>query len=68
MQTIMSQAEISGLSSGALQSLIRELESAIARERNPNARARLEGALRAARAESSRRQHRCFAPKPPGFR
>lgn len=66
MQTFISQAEISSLSSGALQSLIRELENAIVRERNPAARARLEAALRAARAESSRRQPR-FAPKPPGF-
>ena len=67
MQTFMSQAEISALSSGALQSLIRELESALRYERNPSARARLEAALRAARAEIARRQPR-FAPKPPGFR
>ena len=67
MQTFISQSEISALSSGALQSLIRELESAIARERNPNVRAHLEAALRAARAEIARRQPR-FAPKPPGFR
>ena len=67
MQTFMSQAEISALSSGALQSPIRELESALRYERNPSARARLEAALRAARAEIARRQPR-FAPKPPGFR
>lgn len=66
MQTFISQAEISALSSGALQSLIRELESAIARERNPANKSRLEAALRAARAEIVRRQPR-FAPRPPSF-
>lgn len=66
MPTFISQAEISALSSGALQSLIRELESALARERNPAIRSRLEAALRAARSELARRQPR-FAPRPPGF-
>lgn len=66
MQTFISQAEISALSGGALQSLICELESAIARERNPANKSRLEAALRAARAEIARRQPR-FAPRPPSF-
>ena len=66
MQTIMSQAEISSLSTGALSALIRELEGEIARERSPNVRSRLETVLRAARAELARRQPR-FTPRPPGF-
>lgn len=66
MQTFMSQAEISGLSTGALHALIRELENGIAFERNPETRARLQDALRTARAEIARRQPR-FVPKPPGF-
>lgn len=66
MQTFIPQAEISALSGGALQSLIRELENAIARERDPAIKSRLEAALRAARAEIARRQPR-FAPKPPRF-
>lgn len=66
MQTFISQAEISALSSGSLQSFIRELESELARERNPATKARLEAALRAARAEIARRQPR-FTPRPPSF-
>ena len=66
MQTFISQAEISALSSGALQSLIRELESAIARERNAANMPRLQAGLRAARAELARRHSR-FAPRPPRF-
>ena len=66
MQTSISQAEISSLSTGALHALIRDLENGIAFEQNPALRARGQDALRLVRAEIARRQH-CFAPKPPGF-
>jgi len=66
MQTYMSQAEISRLSTGALHALIRDLENQIACERNPSHRARLEETKRFARTELSRRSMQ-FAPKPPGF-
>lgn len=66
MQTFISQAGISSLSTGALHALIREVETAIAFEQGPDARARLQDVLRTARAELARRQ-RQFAPKPPGF-
>ena len=66
MQTFMSQAQIIGLSTGAIFALIRNVETAIAVERNPEARARLQDVLRTARTELARRQ-RQFAPKPLGF-
>lgn len=66
MQTFMSQVQIISLSTGAILALIREVETAIAFERNPGARARLQDVLRTARTELARRQ-RQFAPKPPGF-
>jgi hypothetical protein len=44
------QVGISSLSTGALQALIREVETAIAFRQNPGARSRLQDVLRAARS------------------
>ena len=67
MQSIISQAEIIGLSTGALRTLIHELEGELARRGySPEVHRLLQTALRAARAELGQRQAN-FAPKPPGF-